>query len=440
MELDVPRSIDEVRQQYPRSRRRSSASAKGRAHHRRDGRAACQAATPSGRAVRPRAIVLNPNGFTVGPGSLVDEIMTRAGLENVAATLKIGNYGQMPLEIVVTKAIDVLIVSASRDGPPAIATEMLKHPVLSRISGPNPGGGDAEPAVGLRRPGGGRGGRTARARRQGRPRQGRAQMTAADAIGTRKRPLGLPYCVVVAAACGAGCRPARRVARDRLCAARHRPGVPRCLARADRRWPRSCCVELRLPRALLGRLVGFSLGITGAAMQGLMRNPLAEPGIIGVSGYGGARSRHGVLFRRRRRAVARASARRRRRRGGGNVPALRARRPQCRHHDADPRRRRDQQLCRRAHLACAQSCTQSVRGRRDRLLAAGLARGPQPALCLAGAAADAGRVGAAAHVGAGARWADARARIPPRASASTSAGCGCNSSPARRSRSAAPSR
>ena len=41
-------------------------------------------------------------------------------------------------------------------------------------------------------------------------------------------------------------------------------------------------IELRLPRALLG-LVGFSLGITGAAMQGLLRNPLAEPGIIGVS-------------------------------------------------------------------------------------------------------------------------------------------------------------
>jgi iron complex transport system permease protein len=43
-------------------------------------------------------------------------------------------------------------------------------------------------------------------------------------------------------------------------------------------------VELRLPRALLGCFVGFSLGLSGAAMQGLMRNPLAEPGIIGVSG------------------------------------------------------------------------------------------------------------------------------------------------------------
>jgi len=42
--------------------------------------------------------------------------------------------------------------------------------------------------------------------------------------------------------------------------------------------------ELRIPRVLLGILVGASLGMAGAAMQGLLRNPLAEPGIVGVSG------------------------------------------------------------------------------------------------------------------------------------------------------------
>ena len=42
-------------------------------------------------------------------------------------------------------------------------------------------------------------------------------------------------------------------------------------------------VQLRVPRAVLVALVGFSLGITGAAMQGLLRNPLAEPGITGVT-------------------------------------------------------------------------------------------------------------------------------------------------------------
>lgn len=42
--------------------------------------------------------------------------------------------------------------------------------------------------------------------------------------------------------------------------------------------------EIRLPRAILGLMVGATLGLAGAALQGLLRNPLAEPGIIGISG------------------------------------------------------------------------------------------------------------------------------------------------------------
>jgi iron complex transport system permease protein len=41
--------------------------------------------------------------------------------------------------------------------------------------------------------------------------------------------------------------------------------------------------EIRLPRALLALMIGASLGLAGAAMQGYLRNPLAEPGLIGVS-------------------------------------------------------------------------------------------------------------------------------------------------------------
>ena len=51
---------------------------------------------------------------------------------------------------------------------------------------------------------------------------------------------------------------------------------------ADPRW--SIVFELRLPRTILGIGVGASLGLSGAAMQGYTRNPLADPGVLGVSG------------------------------------------------------------------------------------------------------------------------------------------------------------
>jgi iron complex transport system substrate-binding protein len=82
---------------------------------------------------RPTALVFNANGFTVGSGTLVDDIMTRAGLDNVAAHMKLGNYSQLPLEIAVRSDVDILIISARRDGPPSLATALLDHPVLSKL-------------------------------------------------------------------------------------------------------------------------------------------------------------------------------------------------------------------------------------------------------------------------------------------------------------------
>jgi iron complex transport system permease protein len=41
--------------------------------------------------------------------------------------------------------------------------------------------------------------------------------------------------------------------------------------------------HIRLPRVLLAWLVGLALGASGAALQGLLRNPLAEPGLLGIS-------------------------------------------------------------------------------------------------------------------------------------------------------------
>ncbi len=49
----------------------------------------------------------------------------------------------------------------------------------------------------------------------------------------------------------------------------------------DPRW--LIITELRIPRTLLGVLVGAALGLSGATLQGYTRNPLADPGVLGVS-------------------------------------------------------------------------------------------------------------------------------------------------------------
>ncbi|WP_241209755.1 FecCD family ABC transporter permease [Brevundimonas fluminis] len=46
--------------------------------------------------------------------------------------------------------------------------------------------------------------------------------------------------------------------------------------------------RIRAPRAACALFVGAALGLGGAVMQGLLRNPLAEPGVLGVSAGGGA--------------------------------------------------------------------------------------------------------------------------------------------------------
>jgi len=41
--------------------------------------------------------------------------------------------------------------------------------------------------------------------------------------------------------------------------------------------------EIRLPRAILGGMIGATLGLSGAVLQGYLRNPLADPGVLGIS-------------------------------------------------------------------------------------------------------------------------------------------------------------
>lgn len=67
---------------------------------------------------------------------------------------------------------------------------------------------------------------------------------------------------------------------DVLSSVRHRIGLG---GGALERVPESVLWNVRLPRVVLALLVGASLGCAGALMQGVFGNPLAEPGVIGIS-------------------------------------------------------------------------------------------------------------------------------------------------------------
>jgi len=62
------------------------------------------------------------------------------------------------------------------------------------------------------------------------------------------------------------------------------PGqVLRALTSSPPNLTRLVVLDIRLPRTLLALMIGAILGLSGAALQGLLRNPLAEPGLLGVS-------------------------------------------------------------------------------------------------------------------------------------------------------------
>src|SRR5258708_11585114 len=54
--------------------------------------------------------------------------------------------------------------------------------------------------------------------------------------------------------------------------------------------------EIRLPRTLLALLIGTTLGLSGAALQGLLRNPLAEPALFGAPQAAAAASSFMIAF------------------------------------------------------------------------------------------------------------------------------------------------
>lgn len=132
MDLDVPATLEAVRAQIRQVAEALGRDAAGEAMI-ADLDSALAGDRTASEGATPTALVLRPNGFTAGPGSLVDTLLTRAGLVNLAAELQPDGFGQLALEEIVAAQPDILILNTDPHAPPSMAQSLLEHPALADL-------------------------------------------------------------------------------------------------------------------------------------------------------------------------------------------------------------------------------------------------------------------------------------------------------------------
>lgn len=97
------------------------------------GTALAKAAPPPG--ARPMtAVVFQPNGLAAGHGTLVDEMMRRAGFVNVAERYGLKKWGNVSLERLLADPPEVLLAGQSAPNAATWAERLLNHPALASIA------------------------------------------------------------------------------------------------------------------------------------------------------------------------------------------------------------------------------------------------------------------------------------------------------------------
>ena len=195
------------------------------------------------------AITLQANRGTAGKGSLMDELLRVAGFRNLAAELGIPAYGRIALEEVLVNQPGLLVLDGAANANPARATEFVDHHALLALAGKTRLVSLPIRVFDLRRAGEFRGDPLARG----------------GAAVNRWLILLVVALYLLSLAVGPAWWPWR--------------------LGNEVGW--AIVWELRVPRATLGLLIGGVLGLSGAVLQGWLRNPLAEPGVIGVSACAG---------------------------------------------------------------------------------------------------------------------------------------------------------
>ena len=97
--------------------------------------AAFRAAAPPPGTRPVSALVFMAGGFASGPGTLMDELMRRAGLTNAIARYGFTRSRNVPLELLVADPPDLLLAGESAPGAPGWAQRAMTHPALAHVAG-----------------------------------------------------------------------------------------------------------------------------------------------------------------------------------------------------------------------------------------------------------------------------------------------------------------
>jgi iron complex transport system substrate-binding protein len=84
---------------------------------------------------RVRALVYEPSGITSSKGTLTHELLTAAGLHNMAQDLLTGSYGAVPIELVISSAPDLLVIDNTYPWQTSRSQSLLRHPAFRALKG-----------------------------------------------------------------------------------------------------------------------------------------------------------------------------------------------------------------------------------------------------------------------------------------------------------------
>ncbi len=131
LELDDPRSYDEAVSQIRIMAKALDEEQRGDALVAQMNSRLQQIAPAGSR--RPTAVVYGPNGYTFGPGSLLDDLIARAGFSNLAARAGLREAGMLSLESLLMDPPEVLFIERETQVVTSLADQTLAHPALRKL-------------------------------------------------------------------------------------------------------------------------------------------------------------------------------------------------------------------------------------------------------------------------------------------------------------------